>query len=118
MPDEFEQFRDIFDQSFSVDGLRQIAKVSLALLQDPAPSQPAAILFVATVSQWIADSWDDRPITLEVAARVEEKIKPHLKRLLAIQKNEPPDQVKTLLDAAALAFRDSIYSGLDSDLTH
>jgi len=117
VPDDPERSPDIFDQNFSVEGLRQIAQVSLALLQDSACAQPAAVLFAATVAQWIADAWDGQPVTTTVAARVEEKIKPHLKRLLAIRKNEPPEQVKTVLDAAALAFRDAVRGGLDSDLT-
>jgi len=116
MPTEYERIREILSQGFSANALREIARTSLALLQDPATDQPAAFLFIATVSQWIADAWDERPIEARIVARVEKSIRPHFESLLAIEKGESADYVKILLDAAAIAFRNVLRSGLDSDL--
>jgi hypothetical protein len=74
---------------------------------------PAAILYLATVSRWVADAWDGQPITTQVAARFEETLRPHFESLIAIPDDEAADYIKIVLDAAAIAFRNAIRDGLD-----
>ena len=116
MPTEYDQVRSLIRQRFSVNGLREITNKSLALLQEPAVKQPAAMLLLATISRWVADAWDDQPITPRVAARVEETLRPHFESLINIPDDEAADYIKIILDAAAIAFRNAIRSGLDCDL--
>jgi hypothetical protein len=88
--------------------------LSLKILQDDAPKHPAILLALAALSRWVADAWDDIPLSTQVADRVERQLKPHMESLLNVV-NGDPDEVCAALDAAASAFREAIRRGLDSD---
>jgi hypothetical protein len=116
MPAETDHLRSLIRQGFSVSSLREITNRSLAFLQEPAVKHPASFLFLATISRWVADAWDDQPITPQVAARVTETLRPHFELLIDISDDDADDYIKIVLDAAAIAFRNAIRAGLDCDL--
>ena len=114
MPANYDEIRTAIGRGFSVDNLRTITNLSLAILQK-RPLHPAIFLTIATVAGWVADAWDDIPLLVAVADRVEGQLKPHLEILLNVAEGSS-DQVSSALDAMASAFTDAIRMGLDSDL--
>jgi hypothetical protein len=111
----YDEIRTAASRGFSVDNLRTITNLSLAILQEN-PTHPAIFLTIAAVSRWVADAWDGIPLLLPVAHRVERQLKPHLVALLNVAEGTS-DEVCAALDTIAVAFRETVRLGLDSDLT-
>src|SRR5690348_11612999 len=115
MSPKYEQIRTALGLGFSVQNLRTISNLSLAVLQNDSPLHPAVFMAMASVSRWIADAWDSVPIPVSIAERVEGQLKQHLQKLLEVSESDA-SQVCAALDATATAFREAIRCGLDSDL--
>lgn len=115
MPAAYGEIRTAISRGFSVDNLRVITDLSLAVLQGN-PTHPVVFLTIATVSRWVADAWDDVPLLKPVAIRVESQLRPQLEMLLNLADGDS-GEVCAALDATASAFREVVRDGLDSDLT-
>lgn len=115
MPAEYDQIRTAIRKGFSVDNLRVIERLSLTLLGENTRKHPALFLVLASISRWVADAWDDVPLSAQVADRVEGQLKPHLEALLDVA-NGDSAEVCAVIDATAAAFREAVKRGLDSDL--
>jgi hypothetical protein len=116
MPAPYDKIRTALARGFSVDNLRTITNLSIETLQQGSPKHPSVFHALASVSRWIADAWDDLPITTQVANRVERQLLPHLQSVLDRADGESAE-VCAELDKLAVAFRESIQGGLDSDLS-
>ena len=115
MPNPYDRIRDILRKGFSLDNLRLITAQSLSILRDEPPQHPAAIVFLAAISRWIADAWDGVPLSAETATRVEQSLAPHFESLINVA-NGDLTQVCDALNAASTAFRGVILKGLDCNL--
>ena len=107
------KIRGALGRGFYVENLRAIVTLSLKTLQDSKPKHPAVFFMLATISQWIVDAWDEKPISVATVDRVEGQIRPHLEHLLNVAESDAGN-VCTALDAVAEAFRVAIRSGLDT----
>lgn len=107
------KIRAALSRGFYVDNLRAIVTLSLKTLQERKPKHPAVFFALATIAQWIADAWDEKPISVATVERVEGQIRPHLEHLLNVAESNTR-QVCIGLDAAATAFRGAIRHGLDT----
>jgi hypothetical protein len=67
---------------------------------------------IAVISRWVADAWDNVPITVETAARIEALLKPELERLVNLADGDDRS-VSAGIDSLAVAFGRAIRSGLD-----
>lgn len=115
MPAQYDKIRTALGGGFSVDNLRTITNLSIETLRQGNPKHPAVFHALASVSRWVADAWDDLAISTQVATRVEGQLLPHFKSLVNIADGDSA-QVCSALDKLAIAFRESIRDGLDSDL--
>jgi hypothetical protein len=115
MPASYQDIRTALRRGFSVDNLRTITNLALKTLQQANPKHPAVFAALASVSRWVADAWDDHAITVKVSGRVEGQLKPRLEALIEVADGSPAE-VCGALDDLAVAFRDSIRRGLDSDV--
>ena len=111
----YGEIRDALSRGFYVENLRAITNLSLKTLQQDEPKNPAVFHALASVSHWVADAWDDVPIIMQVANRVEGQLKPELEALLNAA-DGIPEEVCAALNAVANAFREAVKNGLDSDL--
>ena len=116
MSEEYQQIRTALDRGLYLDNLRHITKLCLAVLQGN-PKHPAIPFTIATICRWIADAWDDvgPGIPTAISQRVEQQLKSHLVSLLTLTEADSK-AVCAALDEAALAFKEAIRRGLDSDL--
>ena len=112
---EYEELRIDLDRGFSVDNLRSITNHAIEILRQNVPRHPAIPLIIAILSRWIADSWDEKALSVDVANRVESQIKPHFQKLLSLADSDAAE-VYAAVNETALAFSAAICSGLDSDL--
>lgn len=111
-----QDIRTTLSRGFSVDNLRTITNLALKTLQQGNPKHPAIFHALASVSRWVADAWDNLPITVKVADRVEAQLKPCLEALIEVA-DGTSTEVCGALDDLAIAFRDSVRRGLDRDLS-
>ena len=113
-----DKIRTALRSGFSINSLRNIEHASLTILREEVSRYPIVPLTLAVLSRWIADSWDEKPISVDVANRVERQLQPHLETLLRVMEHESsPDAVCGALNEAAIAFAAAICSGLDSDVS-
>lgn len=111
----YDKIRTALGRGFYVDNLREITNLSLEMLQE-SPTHPAIFLTIAAISRWVADAWDGVPVPVSVATRVEGQLKLPLEALLNVADGSS-DEVSIALDAIAVAFREAVRRGLDSDFT-
>lgn len=107
------EIRIALSRGFYVENLRKIVTLSLRTLQNKKTKHPAVFLTLATISQWIVDAWDEKPMSVAIVERVEGQLRPHLEHLLNTAEFGE-GRVYTALDAVATAFRDAIRRGLDT----
>ena len=50
---------------------------------------PLVLFTIAVMAAWIADAWDEKPITPTTVTRVEQQVRPHLKALLSLEGADP-----------------------------
>lgn len=113
MPSQYDQIRTAIGRGLALDNLRVITELSLSELQEGTPSHPVVFLVLASVSRWVADAWDDIPLSTQAADRVEGLLKPSLEALLDAADGDPVE-VCAALDATAAVFREAIKRGLDT----
>lgn len=115
MPAARDEIRTAISRGFSVDNLRAVTNLSLAILREK-PTHPSIFLTIAAISRWVADAWDGVPVLVPIADRVEGQLKPHLEALITVADGNSAE-VCAALNATAAAFREAVRRGLDSDLT-
>lgn len=113
MSGELQQIRTAIDRGLAIDNLRSITNLSLKVLEEDAPRHPSVFFVLASLSRWVADAWDDFPLSVQVANRVDGQLRAHLVALLDAASGSPAE-VSAALDAVAEAFREAIRFGLDS----
>jgi len=113
MPTTIEEVRTTLHRGFSVDNLRTVTDLSLAILREK-PTHPAIFLTIATISRWIADAWDDVGPPGIPIDRVDRQLRPHLEKLLDLAEADT-EEASLALDQIAVAFDQAIQQGLDSD---
>jgi hypothetical protein len=114
MPNAHEELRTCLSKEFSVDNLRVITNLALLILKN-GPKNPAVFLVISSVSRWVADAWDDIPLSAPVTERVERQLRPHLEALINVADRDS-SEVCDALNALATAFGEAVTRGLDSDL--
>ncbi len=114
MATPYEELRITISRGFSVDNLRTITNLSLAILRG-RPTHPAIFLTIAAICRWVADAWDNVGPPGIPYERVERQLLPRLEALLTLAEAEA-DEVSDALDLTAQAFDEAIRMGLDSDL--
>jgi hypothetical protein len=112
VPDNYEQIRTALDRGFSVDNLRLVNRACLNAIQKGGISHPSVLFTVAIMAGWIADAWDDKPITSTTATRVENQVKPHLEVLLSMERADSGTVCKAL-DEAVQGFATALKATLD-----
>src|ERR1039458_2695908 len=113
MPREHDQIRTAIGRGLALDNLREITNLSLSVLQSDASAHPAVFLVLASLSRWVADAWDDIPLSTQVADRVDSALRPCMEAVRTAA-DDDPTEVCAVLDATVTVFRDVIKRGLDT----
>jgi hypothetical protein len=116
MPTGLQPIREALDGGFSVEALRRINHLCFEALGTGPLRGSAVLLFVAQIAGHVADAWDDKSISVQLANRVEQAIAPQLRRLINMV-DSPQEDLCAAMDQAANAFAAQVTLGLDSDLT-
>ena len=112
----YGQIRAALSAGFSVVSLRTVNRISLTMLGEGNHPHPAALLLVAEISGRVAEGWEERAISVQVANRVEADLKPSLERLLELMESESgQSQILDAMNETAKAFALTLRLGIDSD---
>lgn len=98
-----QQLREKLEKGFYLDNLYEMARLCKSLALDTA--SPASFFVMEQVFLGIARDWEDRPLPVEEAKQVEEKVIQTLKDLVdGIGANASSEEVFNLLNMVVSAY--------------